>query len=272
MNGDVYPHSFDEYRRLEVVEVNGRMQMVFGDAPVFQKSNVGFYTYEHQYLMSLKHEPPENTVEDYYEYLDEIYNTFQFNTFEDYDRLSIGVTYTLGKCMTRRSFRENMPELEHLEAEYNAFVELLESHIDMVDSDKPSIRVPNYDKTSADYQSTQYRRSRDRARYGRINRREEIYESVKVLEQAELIKQQIVQANAEKQLKITEAQQRQQQTILEMARMTKIVDGNLVVKPKREYDLDTMDICDEVYGEVIEYMESRKDFIYVDYNNMKEIY
>lgn len=42
------------------------------------------------------------------------------------------------------------------------------------------------------------------------------------------------------------------------------------IKSRRKYELGSVDICDDVYNQVVEWIESRKDFIYVDYNNMKQ--
>lgn len=44
-----------------------------------------------------------------------------------------------------------------------------------------------------------------------------------------------------------------------------------LVKPKRLYGLDGLDIDDSVYNKVISWIESRRDFILIDYNNMSEI-
>jgi hypothetical protein len=43
-------------------------------------------------------------------------------------------------------------------------------------------------------------------------------------------------------------------------------------KIKRQYGLDDININDDVYKEVINWIESRRDFILIDYNNMSGIY
>jgi hypothetical protein len=207
--------------------------------PVFQKSGITYCDEAFNAFIKYDDMKPQ-TLEDYVEILIDIERKFIFGVFNinslTCDPRELKIHLVLGNLKVVKVIRSRYPEysLDVFKSIFEIFMELLGSYIDLL-GEKPNI----------------IRESNDFEKYNRIL--------------CDYLSNELSSNVKEERLRLT---QKEIQTQPVMFKQNQTPD----IKTKRLYGLDGLDIDESVYNQVISWIESRRDFILIDYNNMSEIY
>jgi hypothetical protein len=253
--------------------------------PIFQKDNVNYNDIGYTLYMEYRDVEPKN-LDECINILIDIEKRIQFNVFNlrddfrhfsNYPYENTTIVISIGEINMRYQINEDYGrngQFEGFKEIFDKFKELLSSHVSMIDKNNTSIARNKHDCTWHN------RLLRDYILNNKDNFDKHIHRFKGINIEGYIAPEPPEPPEPPKDRKIGLPPDRdgvwmkrrgKQVFIKNPSRGIELVEPNLgEVKPSRKFSLGSLDVCDDVYNKTVEWMDSRKDYIYIEYNNVKD--